>query len=266
MTQHRLYDDLAYLWPLFSPPEEYVDDAQHWREALRKRLGPGRHPVLELGSGGGHTLSHLTADFDVTAVDLSPEMLALSARLNPGVAHHQGDMRSVRLGRTFRAVLIHDAIGYMLTEADLTATFTTAKAHLEPGGVLLISPDYFSETFTGPTVLHWFCPARDSAAEPEPKPEPKLEAGAEPEPEPELTVIEYCTDPDPADTTIESVFFFIRREQGALRVEQDRHITGLFPADTWLKLLAEAGFTAERITLPGYEGGYGCHLLAATLD
>lgn len=241
--QHRLYHDLAYLWPVFSPPEEYADDARHWRDALRETLGPGRHPVLDLGSGGGHTLSHLTADFEVTAVDLSPRMLALSARLNPGVAHHQGDMRSVRLGRTFRAVLIHDAIGYMLTEADLRAAFATARAHLEPGGRLLISPDYFKETFSGPTVLHWI--RRDAV--------------------PELTVIEYCHDPDPSDTTIESVFFFILNEAGELKIEQDRHVTGLFPAAVWLELLAEAGFAAERITLPGYAGGYGGHLLAATL-
>ncbi len=240
---HRLYHDLAYLWPVFSPPEEYADDARHWHKALRETLGPGRHPVLELGSGGGHTLSHLTADFAVTAVDLSPRMLALSAKLNPGVAHHQGDMRSVRLGRTFRAVLIHDAIGYMLTEADLRATFATARAHLEPGGVLLISPDYFKETFSGPTVLHWI--RRDAV--------------------PELTVIEYCHDPDPSDTTIESVFFFILNEAGKVRIEQDRHVTGLFPVTTWLELLAETGFAAERITRPGYAGGYGGHLLAATL-
>ena len=241
--RHRLYHDLAHLWPVFSPPEEYAEDARYFREALRQRLGPGRHSVLELGSGGGHTLSHLTADFDLTAVDLSPQMLALSARLNPGVAHHQGDMRSIRLGRTFSGALIHDAIDYMLTEADLRAAFATAQAHLEPGGVLLIAPDYFKETFAGPTVLHWIRPDADRS----------------------LTVIEYCHDPDPADTTIESIFFFIWQEGGELRVEQDRHTTGLFPAATWLELLAEAGFTAERITHPGYEGGYGGHLLAATL-
>ena len=241
--RHRLYHDLAHLWPVFSPPEEYAEDARYFREALRQRLGPGRHAVLELGSGGGHTLSHLSADFDLTAVDLSPQMLALSARLNPGVAHYQGDMRSIRLGRTFRGALIHDAIDYMLTEADLRAAFATAQAHLEPGGVLLIAPDYFKETFAGPTVLHWIRPGADGS----------------------LTVIEYCHDPDPADTTIESIFFFIMQEGGELRVEQDRHITGLFPAATWLELLAEAGFAAERITHPGYEGGYGGHLLAATL-
>ena len=242
--QNRLYRDLAYLWPTFSPPAEYADDAAHFREALREGLGPGRHSVLELGSGGGHTLSHLAADLDMTAVDLSEDMLALSRRLNPGVPHHRGDMRSVRLGRAFDAVLIHDAICYMLTEADLRAAFATAQAHLEPGGVLLIMPDYFRESFPGPQVLHWICPGNS--------PNPAA---------PELTAIEYCYDPNPADTTIESVFFFIRQEGTGLRIEQDRHVTGLFPRETWLRLLAEAGFRAEVKNLPGYHGGYAGQLL-----
>ena len=131
--QNRLYDDLAYLWPVISPPEDYAAEAVYWRRALREKLGPGRHHVLELGVGGGHNLSHLTPYFQATAVDLSPRMLALSEKLNPGVEHHLGDMRTVRLGRKFDAVLVHDAISYMLNEDDLRATFATARYHLRPG-------------------------------------------------------------------------------------------------------------------------------------
>ncbi len=238
---HRLYSDLSYLWPLFSPPEDYAAEAEHWRQVLRQRLGPGRHSVLELGSGGGHTLIHLTAEFELTAVDLSPEMLALSRKLNPATPHHVGDMRNVRLGQTFDAVAIHDAVCYLLTEEDLLATFATARDHLTPGGVLLLCPDFLKETFSGPMVLHWVC---ESA-------------------EPAFTVIEYCHDPDPDDTTIESVFFFILKEGGALRIEQDRHLTGLFATDTWLRLLSDSAFDAELISLPGYAGGYGGHLFVA---
>ena len=78
-------------------------------------------------------------------------------------------------------------------------------------------------------------------------------------------MIEYCHDPNPADTTIESLFFFIIQEAAGLRIEQDWHVTGLFPAATWLNLLDEAGFVAELVSLPGYEGGYGGHLFVARL-
>lgn len=243
MKQNRLYDDLAHLWPLISPPEEYAEEASYWREALRARLGPGRHRILELGVGGGHNLSHLTADFQATAVDLSENMLALSMRLNPGVEHHLGDMRTVRLGRTFRAVLVHDAIAYMLTEEDLRAVFATAAAHLEPGGIFITAPDWFRETFRGTSVLHWTSRTGDL----------------------ELTAIEYLHDPDPSDTTIESIFFYMLQEHGNLRIEQDRHITGLFPMDTWTGLMEEAGFEVEVAAYLPNEGGYGGCLLVGTL-
>ena len=81
--RHRLYGDLAFLWPLMSPPDEYLDEAHYWRQALRQRLGPGRLRILDLGAGGGHNLHHLAREFDATAVDLSAEMLAHSRRLNP---------------------------------------------------------------------------------------------------------------------------------------------------------------------------------------
>ena len=142
MKQGRLYDEFAHLWPLLSPPEDYAGEAQCWREVLRKKLGPGRHEILELGVGGGHNLSHLKNEFKATAVDLSKKMLQNSINLNPEVEHHVGDMRSIRLGRKFKAVPIHDAINHMLSEEDLRSAFATAAAHLDPGGVFVAAPDF----------------------------------------------------------------------------------------------------------------------------
>lgn len=221
---NRLYGDLAHLWPLVSPPEEYAEEAGHWRTTLRELLGPGRHRILELGVGGGHNLSHLTADFEATAVDASEGMLAHSRRLNPSVTHHLGDMRRVRLGERFAAVLIHDAIDYMLTEADLGAAIVTAAAHLEPGGVLVMAPDHLLDSFQGPVVDH-----RTHSAE-----------GVQ------LTYYEYAYDPDPSDTTMETLYTYFIQQGGRLEIEHDRHITGLFPKSTWVHLITEAGFSFEE--------------------
>ena len=50
--------------------------------------------------------------FTCTLSDLSPQMLSLSRTLNPGCEHVLGDMRTLRLGRTFDAVFVHDAVMY----------------------------------------------------------------------------------------------------------------------------------------------------------
>ena len=89
--------------------------------------------LMELGSGGGNNASHLKAYFQMTLVDCSPEMLAVSKRLNPGCEHIVGDMRTVRLGRVFDAVFIHDAVMYMRTEKDLRQAMETSYIHCQEG-------------------------------------------------------------------------------------------------------------------------------------
>ena len=87
----RLYHDLAHLWPIISPPEEYTVEAAEWRDLIWSEFGwTGNQPawdprarLLDLGCGGGHLLSHFTRHFTTEAVDISPEMLEISKSLNP---------------------------------------------------------------------------------------------------------------------------------------------------------------------------------------
>src|SRR5690606_24963175 len=104
MSNLKMYTELAEWWPLLSAPEDYAEEAALYAHTLRDHgasgVGQARPHVLELGSGGGNNAVHLiAAGFDMTLVDLSPEMLAVSRRLNPHAEHVQGDMRTVRLGR-----------------------------------------------------------------------------------------------------------------------------------------------------------------------
>ena len=234
---------MAYLWPIISPPEEYGSEAAFFGDVIREELGPGRHKLLELGVGGGHNLSHLTDDFDCTAVDLSPAMLALSKGLNPGVGHHVGDMRNIRLERTFDTVLVHDSASYLLTEQDLTETFATAAAHLRPGGVLMVAPDWFQETFPDGWVYNWDRQQGDI----------------------EVNIQEVMVDPDPSDTQVESTYTYTIKKAGVTTVEVDTHITGLFSIQTWSDLMGQAGFRVEVRTLPPNEGGYGSWLFIGVM-
>ncbi len=214
-----------------------------FRRAFRKKLGVGQHRILEMGAGGGHTLSHLSGDFEMAAIDLSPQMLRLSSELNPGVPHYEGDMRTMRLGRAFDGVMVHDAISHMLTEGDLMATFETAKAHLRTGGVLLVAPEWVDESFQGASDLEWF------------RSQGRLK----------VTIKEHLHDPDPTDTQIESVFTYLIEEGGEMRVEQDTHVSGLFPINTWQTLIRDAGFDVEMSRVPVNDGGYGGILFSGVL-
>ena len=242
MTLPRMYTEFARYWPLVSTREEYALEASYWRDALRQKLGPGRHEILELGVGGGHNLSYLTSEFKATAADISPEMVKQAKLINPDVEFHVGDMRTIRLGRKFKAVLIHDAISYMLSEDDLRAAFATAAAHLEPGGVFITAPESFRETFHSPCAS----------------------AKTNSDGHTAFTLIEYEHDPDPADTTTESLMWYLIEKDGSLRIEQDLHITGLFGLKTWLRLMEEAGFEVETLPYDIHKDHPESYLLVGT--
>src|SRR5690606_36443634 len=108
----------------------------------------------ELGSGGGHNAVHLKDRFDLTLVDLSAEMLAVSRNLNPECRHVQGDMRTIRLGTTFDAVFIHDGIDYMTTLDDLQQAVDTAFVHCRDGGLVVIASDHTREKFVDGDTDH----------------------------------------------------------------------------------------------------------------
>src|SRR5512134_2519996 len=111
MSDQKMYGELARWWPLLSPPSEYAEEAAFFR-ALLRRHRPLPRTLLELGCGGGSLAATMKRDFALTLTDLSPQMLDVCRAENPECEVLQGDMRSLRLGRTFDAVLVHDAIMY----------------------------------------------------------------------------------------------------------------------------------------------------------
>jgi SAM-dependent methyltransferase len=178
--------------------------------------------LLNLGCGGGKNAYNLKRHYRVTGLDLSPAMLANAQRLNPDCMFVQGDMRSFSLPERFDAIVIDDAVSYMTSREDLAALFRAAYRHLEPGGVMIVSPDRTKETFEQ-NESH--VTRGNAAAE-----------GVD------VVFIENNYDPDPTDDTFEALIVYLIREKGQLRVVEDLHTLGIFAADVWPTLLREAGY------------------------
>jgi trans-aconitate methyltransferase len=221
----RLYSDLASWWPLMSPPVHYVEEAADLLPLLLAGEDPSPQPtLLELGSGGGSLAYHFKARFRLTLTDRSPEMLAVSQRVNPECEHLLGDMTSLDLGREFDRVLVHDAIRYATTPDGVRATLHTAARHCRTGGVVVVVPDCVRETF-----------------------EPSTECGGEDGNDGRaLRYLMWTWDRDPADSVVEVEYAFLLREaDGQVIVEHDRHAEGCFPRADWLTWIDEAGLDAR---------------------
>jgi SAM-dependent methyltransferase len=221
MAKPKLYYELAEWWPLLVDADDYRTSAAQWARLLTLHGSPKR--VLELGSGGGSNAFYLKRHFDLTLVDISPEMLKVSRAINPECVHIQGDMRTTRLDRTFDAVFLEDAVGYMLTAGDLLLALETAAMHCRPGGTCLFVPDDFRETH-----------------------QPGVSTGGRDQGDRSLRYLEWSHDPDPTDTRVETDYAFLLKEGSELtRVIHDHHTTGLFERKLWLDLCRKTGLEPE---------------------
>ena len=227
----RLYTDLAWLWPMWGDAAtEYAHYCQHVTGLIRQYA---RRPVLtllDIGCGGGKNVLNLKKEFNVTGLDISPAMLAQAKELNPGCTFIQGDMRTFRLDSAFDAVLMDDAISYMNCRADFVAAFRTAYAHLNPGGVLIATPDVTMETFRQ-NLTTTTRATRDGL---------------------DVVFVENVYDPDPTDEQYETTILYLIRDHGRLRIEIDHWTLGIFSLDTWRHVLGETGFEVrEGLYTPG---------------
>jgi SAM-dependent methyltransferase len=220
----RLYKDLCWTWPIISPPGDYIEEAEFFADKIKKYAKIETKSILDLGCGGGHMDWTLKKHFDITSIDISPDMLALARKLNPEVEYIEGDMRSVRLDRQFDAVVIHDSILYMQTLDELKAAFETAYEHLKKDGLMITYCEEWPEHFI----------------------QNKVRSQRNTKDKIDLIFIENYYDPEPDDTTYEGTFIYLIRRDGKLEINHDFHTMGIFPLDDWRRTICDVGFTLHE--------------------
>ena len=150
------YDPLADLYDL-----EYAHDydVPFWL-ALAEREGG---PVVEWGAGTGRIAIPLArAGSDVTAVELSENMIEVGRKKGAPLEWARGDMRTVKLGRRYRlAVCAFNSFLCLPSVDDALAFLHNAREHLQPGGLLGIevsafSPEELYDPPGGPQLRHDF--------------------------------------------------------------------------------------------------------------
>jgi SAM-dependent methyltransferase len=138
------YYDILYKDKDYSGEVEYIN-------GLIKEYTPLARTVLDLGSGTGRHAGLLAGSgYQVHGVERSADMLAFARSRSGGgnPSFSEGDVRSVRLGKTFDVVLmLFHVINYQLADTDLSDAFSTAAAHCRCGGLFVF------DTWYGPAVL-----------------------------------------------------------------------------------------------------------------
>jgi SAM-dependent methyltransferase len=150
---HRLYHELAWVYDAIYPQ---IFDYRAVYDALKPVLEENHaRTVLEVACGTGRLMAILESEgYEVTGLDLSPEMLALA---RPRVRGRlvQRDMRKLGFSEEFDVVLcLGSSFTYMSTDADALNALRGFHRALRPGGVLVFD-NFNAERFDPERYRDW---------------------------------------------------------------------------------------------------------------
>jgi SAM-dependent methyltransferase len=150
------YDPLADLYDL-----EYTHyyDLTFWLSLAEREAGP----VIDWGAGTGRLAAPLAAaGHDVTAVELSENMVERGRKDSESVEWVVGDMRSANLERRYGlAICAFNSFLCLTSVDDALAFLRNAHEHLTPGGLLgievsALSPEELVDPPGGQELRHDF--------------------------------------------------------------------------------------------------------------
>jgi trans-aconitate methyltransferase len=139
--------DMIFGGPPGSALRDAPAEARRVSEEVR-RTNPTARTLLDVACGTGRYLPLLATEFEITGIDLNPDMIEAARRNLPDGTFEVADMTDFRLGRQFDVIIcLFSSIAYSVRLERLRATVERMAAHLEPGGVVIVEPWYSPETF-----------------------------------------------------------------------------------------------------------------------
>ena len=118
--------------------DQYTPYATYLKEVFARYADIPVKEVLDLGCGTGSIAALLAEEYDMVALDASPEMLSIAMEKNAGknTLLLCQDMRKFELYGTVQgAYSSFDCLNYLKSEKDLQKVFSLVHNYVEPGGV-----------------------------------------------------------------------------------------------------------------------------------
>lgn len=151
------YSALASVYDRLNRDVDYSQWADFTEECFRRFSAVKPSLVLDMGCGTGSMSIELAArGYDVTALDISPEMLSRAYESamkagQTGILFLEEDMCDFELYGTMGAVIcFHDGINHLLSDEETESCFSLVHNYLDPGGLFIFdlnTPYKFREIY-----------------------------------------------------------------------------------------------------------------------
>lgn len=138
----------AYYDDLYVKPEQYKTEAIKTIALIKTYQQNGGNELLDIACGTGGHMPYWQKDFQVTGLDISPEMLAYAQQKFPDIKFYQANMVDFNIKKEFDAMAcLYGSIGFVRTPDKLNKALITFARHMKPGGILCLTPWSTQEEF-----------------------------------------------------------------------------------------------------------------------
>jgi len=137
-VKNLLYDHPEYYEVLY--PEAHDETPTMCRRIFDRFLKTPPRSIFDIGCGTGRDLRSLRKTCaDCVGADFLPQMVEYAKTRSDEITFLVGDMRTLRLGRTFDVVFCFGStLMYALTNEDVDKTLDTLGAHCHEGSLLIL--------------------------------------------------------------------------------------------------------------------------------
>ncbi len=202
---------------------DYEANAGKLRDLIRDRTkDPAK--VLEVACGTGAYATWLDEWFDITGLDISPEMLAVARVRLPDSVFVEADMTDFDLGQEFDAVLcLFSSIGYLTSSEQLVSSLAAMARHTAPGGVVVVEPWLTPDAWQEDRNLTIHTAEGD-----------------------DVTIARVVSWVRSGDIITLNWGFVVGRPGGDVEAYTEEHVTRLFTHEEYLDAFKSAGLEVER--------------------
>jgi ubiquinone/menaquinone biosynthesis C-methylase UbiE len=200
--------------------KDYATEAAKIRQVIAHER-PGVKSILDVACGTAEHAKHLAADFQIDGIDLESKFIETARKKIPAGNFSVADMRSFQLGKRYDVVqCLFSSIGYLLTPEDTIAALKCFRAHLAPGGIILVEP--------------WLTPSAYKLGQPH-----MITVN-----QPDLKVCRMNVSAREGDVSVIHFHYLIGTPEG-IRHEEEIHRLALIPAETMASYFHAAGLRCE---------------------